>query len=46
MSGARGHRIIVDASLRDAFWRSHGYWEAKDSEDDLEAEARKKFDLG
>ena len=29
MSGTRGHRIIVDAALRDAFWRPHGYWEAK-----------------
>ena len=46
MSGTRGHRIVVDAALRDAFWRPHGYWEAKDSGDDLEAEARKKFDLG
>ena len=27
MSGARGHRIVVDAALRDAFWRLHGYWE-------------------
>ena len=46
MSGARGHRIVVDAALRDAFWRPLGYWEAKDSDDDLEAEARKKFELG
>lgn len=46
MAGARGHRIVVDAALRDAFWRPHGFWEAKDSDDDLEAEARKKFDLG
>lgn len=46
MSGARGNRIILDAALRDAFWRPHGYWEAKDTGDDLEAEVRKKFELG
>jgi hypothetical protein len=40
MSGARGNRIVVDAALRDAFW------EAKDTGDDFEAEARRKFDLG
>ena len=46
MQGNRGHRIVVDAALRDAFWRIHGYWEAKDTDDDLEAEVRRKFDQG
>ena len=27
MQGSRGHRIVVDAALRDTFWRVHGYWE-------------------
>ena len=46
MQGNRGNRIVVDAALRDAFWRVHGYWEAKDTDDDLEAEARRKFSQG
>jgi hypothetical protein len=46
MQGNRGHRIVVDAALRDAFWRIHGFWEAKDTDDDLEAEVRRKFDQG
>ena len=46
MQGSRGTRIVVDAALRDAFWRVHGYWEAKDSDDDLEAEVRRKFNQG
>jgi predicted helicase len=46
MQGSRGHRIVVDAALRDAFWRVHGFWEAKDTDDDLEAEVRRKFDQG
>ena len=25
MQGNRGNRIVVDAALRDAFWRVHGY---------------------
>jgi hypothetical protein len=46
MQGSRGSRIVVDAALRDTFWRTHGFWEAKDSDDDLEAEVRRKFDQG
>ncbi len=46
MQGSRGHRIVVDAALRDAFWRVHGYWEAKDTDDDLEAEVLGKLDQG
>ena len=46
MQGSRGSRIVVDAALRDAFWRVHGYWEAKDSDDDLEAEVRHVFNRG
>jgi predicted helicase len=46
MQGNRGNRIVVDAALRDNFWRVHGYWEAKDTDDDLEAEVRRKFSQG
>ena len=46
MQGFRGTRIVLDAALRDSFWRVHGYWEAKDSDDDLEAEVRRKFGQG
>ena len=46
MQGNRGHRIVVDAALRDSFWRIHGFWEAKDTDDDLEAEDHRKFDQG
>ena len=40
------HPLRVDAALRDNFWITHGYWEAKDTADDLEQEARKKFAAG
>jgi hypothetical protein len=36
----------VDGALLDNFRLTHGFWEAKDSRDDLPTEARKKFDLG
>jgi hypothetical protein len=38
--------IRVDGVLLDNFRLSHGFWEAKDSADDLPKEARKKFDAG
>src|SRR2546426_10148623 len=40
------HPIRIDAALIDNFKLPHGYWEAKDSHDDLEKEVRKKFDAG
>jgi len=39
------HKIIVDGALKDAFL-THGVWEAKDTEDDLEKEVKKKFEAG
>jgi predicted helicase len=41
-----GHPIRVDGALVDAFKLPHGYWEAKDSGDDLEKEIKKKFVTG
>ncbi|MGC2618643.1 MAG: hypothetical protein WA414_06335, partial [Acidobacteriaceae bacterium] len=37
------HPLRVNAGLVDAFNLPRGYWEAKDSKDDLEEEIRKKF---
>ena len=38
--------LRADAALVNKFNITHGFWEAKDSQDDLEKEARKKFALG
>ncbi len=38
--------IRIDGALLDAFNLPRGYWEAKDSKDDLETEMKKKFDAG
>jgi predicted helicase len=40
------HPVRVDAGLIDAFNLPRGYWEAKDSKDNLEAEIHKKFEAG
>ncbi|HVS36289.1 MAG TPA: hypothetical protein VMS17_12030 [Gemmataceae bacterium] len=40
-----GRTVIPDGTLRDEFLR-RGYWEAKDTHDDLDAEIRKKIDKG
>ena len=43
----RGNRTLYpDGTLFDDFKIPHGYWEAKDSEDDLAQEVRKKFATG
>src|SRR6266436_677599 len=43
----RGNRTIYpDGTLFDDFKIPHGYWEAKDTEDDLAQEVRKKFATG
>ena len=39
-------RIIPDGEVVDAFGLPHGYWEAKDTLDDLHVEADKKFAAG
>ena len=41
-----GHSIRLDGALVDAFKLPHGYWEAKDSDDDLGKEVKKKFAAG
>jgi hypothetical protein len=38
--------IRVDGALVDEFKLAHGFWEAKDSHDDLAKEVKKKFDIG
>src|SRR5687768_5110566 len=43
-AGKRG--IRYDGVLRDQYRLPHGYWEAKDSSDDLTAEIRKKIERG
>ncbi len=39
-------RITPDGEVVDAFGLPHGYWEAKDTRDDLHVEADKKFAAG
>ena len=35
MRGGKNRRIVVDGVLMDEFRLTHGYWEAKDEDDDL-----------
>ncbi len=43
----RGDRTIrIDGALLDSFKLAHGYWEAKDSADDLDVEIRRKLAAG
>ena len=39
-------RIVIDGAFEDVYKRPHGYWEAKDIHDDLEAEVQRKFEEG
>jgi predicted helicase len=41
-----GHHVVVDGGLVDDFKLVHGHWEAKDSDDDLGKEVKKKFAAG
>ena len=41
-----GRTIRIDGALLDDFNLAHGYWEAKDSDDDLDREIRKKLAAG
>ena len=43
---ADGRSIRIDGALLDDFHLAHGYWEAKDSDDDLDEEIRKKLATG
>ena len=47
-AGTQGgyRRIRPDGEVVDAFGLPHGYWEAKDTQDDLHIEASKKFAAG
>lgn len=38
--------LRVDGALVDDFRLAHGFWEAKDSKDDLAKEVKKKFEVG
>ena len=42
----RGRTIRIDGALLDNFKLAHGYWEAKDSNDDLDEDIRKKLAAG
>ena len=42
----RQHPLRVDGALLDNFRLTHGFWEAKDSHDDILKEACKKFGIG
>ena len=42
----RGRTIRIDGALLDNFKLAHGYWEAKDNDDDLDAQIRKKLAAG
>ena len=42
---ARGG-IVPDGTVKDGLRMARGYWEAKDTHDDLDAEIQRKFNLG
>ncbi len=46
ISTRRAKRIVVDGALIDNFRLTHGYWEAKDIDDDLPVEVDRKFAAG
>ena len=46
MTVRRDRRIVVDGALMDDFRLTHGYWEAKDEDDDLPSEVVRKFERG
>ena len=46
MPSLKKTRISVDGALFDDYERPRGYWEAKDMNDDLPTEIRRKFDKG
>ena len=46
MTGVENRRIVVDGVLMDDFRLPHGYWEAKDADDDLPSEVVHKFERG
>lgn len=46
MRRKNGRRIVLDGALLDDFNLAHGYWEAKDTDDDLATEVQRKFEKG
>lgn len=42
----RNKSVIVDGAVLDSFTLKHGFWEAKDLEDSLEKEVKKKLEQG
>jgi len=44
--GVGGKHIYPDATLLDNYYQPRGFWEAKDTKDDLDAEIEKKKDRG
>ena len=42
----KSHSIFLDGALVNAFNMPHGFWEAKDTSDDLDKEIKKKFAVG
>ena len=46
MTVRRNRRIVVDGALMDDFRLTHGYWEAKDEDDDLPSEVVHKLEAG
>ena len=46
MTGVQNNRIVVDGALMDDFRLTHGYWEAKDEDDDLPSEVVGKLEAG
>ncbi len=43
---ANGHQIRPDGTFRDEYTIERGYWEAKDTDDDLDTEIKKKIKRG
>ena len=41
-----GGNVIPDGTVKDTLRMARGYWEAKDSHDDLDTEIQRKFDRG
>ena len=41
-----GSGVVPDGTVKDTLRMARGYWEAKDSRDDLDAEITRKFDRG
>ncbi len=46
MKRGKNQRIIVDGALVDAYHLTHGFWESKDSQEDLKREIDQKFSTG